>query len=332
LFDRPVDKTDRPLWKNSGCIGTEIFGLQALKAGQVLLYRQDLARATEKNDAAQKALLNGAGPGLDEAWRGVVSLGDGRVMLMTSCKMNKRDDLMRGFIWTPGARDFNTVILPGAMQSVQPLSENLWSVGEDLFTAADWAHAAALDKQIRTLKCRSITNESFAVDGFLDEWKDEEFVAIPQGRLAIRRPAIGSSFFRMAVDLTNQTAAAAVAASSDLRSACRVWVGRGEAASFEVQRAQVPLLANEAVIGPPAPTVRCCAWQVTPDARHVTMEFEFCPLGMTLRKPGVAPTEQSLRLGDLAIRITLDDPLIGSVDLVGNSHLAALGFVRLLLL
>ena len=61
------------------------------------------------------------------------------------------------------------------------------------------------------------------------------------------------------------------------------------------------------------------------------MEFESRPCVGAGANPGEALPERSRRLGDFAIRITFDDPQAGTVDLVGNTRLGALGFVRLLL-
>ncbi len=166
-------------------------------------------------------------------------------------------------------------------------------------------------------------------DGFLDEWKDEEFVAIPQGRLAIRRPG-GRDTFYVAVDITNPAVAAAMSASPDLPAACHIWAGQAGGANFDLRYTHLAQLSDESVMGPDK-SVRRCAWQASPDGRRGTLEFEFYLGAIPVRKAGETPSEQALRLGDLALRLTLDDPQLGTVDLIGSSHLGALGFVRVLL-
>jgi hypothetical protein len=330
LRERPDDKQNLPPWPFTGRIGAEIFGMRRIDANKLMVYRQDLARATDANDASQKAVLTGPAPGPADAWRGVVALGDGRILMLASSK-TVREEQMHGYIWTPGSETLDTVLLPNATQPVQPLSSNLWACGDALFTPADWARGVAPGAIRRVTWTNNYAGaDSFAADGFLDEWKDEEFMPMPQGRLAIRRPTGRGEGFRVAVDITNSAAVAAMAAASDLLSACRVWAGRADAAGLDIPRTQVLPLSNENVMGPNRP-VRRCAWQVTPDGRRSTLEFELMLPGVPARNAGEPPPERALQLGDLALRITLDDPLAGSVDLVGNSRAGALGFVRLLL-
>ncbi|MEI8242188.1 MAG: PQQ-binding-like beta-propeller repeat protein [bacterium] len=331
LRERADDnKMERPPWRFSGQIGAEVFGMHALATNQLMVYRQDLARVSETGDASQAAVLTGPAPGPGDAWRGVVSLGDGRIMMLATCKA-ERNELMRGYIWTPGSAAVKAVLLPAATQPLQPLATNLWSYGESFLTSADWARCAALESQVQRV---TWTNGgagagSFVADGFLDEWTDGEFIPVPQGRLAVRRPARGS-VFHVALEITNAAAVAAMAASPDLLSACRVWAGCGDAANFDALRTRVLPLSNSYAMGDGRP-VRCCAWQVTPDSRRATMELELSAVAIPVRKPDEAIPERAQRFGDLALRITLDDPLAGSVDLAGNLRAGALGFVRLLL-
>ena len=95
--------------------------MHPLGTNQLLVYRQDLARVAETSDASVKAVLTGRAPGPADAWRGVVPLGDGRIMMMASCKA-ERDEVMRGYIWTPDSDAVTAVLLPGASQSAQPLA------------------------------------------------------------------------------------------------------------------------------------------------------------------------------------------------------------------
>ena len=330
LHERMDDKMERPLWEFSGEIGAEVFGMRRVDANQLLVFRQDLARGASGDDAAQKAILTGPVPELQaDAWRGVVTLGDGRIMMLASTRI-KREEQTCGYIWTPGSTALTTVPLPGMSKPLQPLSSNLWAYGDGVFTPADWARVAGQGPQVRPITWTNnyATVEDITADGFLDEWKDEEFVPIPQGRLAIRHPADHGELFRVAVDITNPVVVAAVAASPDFLDSCRIWAGRGDASTFDIHRVQVGLLSDENVMGPNR-TVRRCAWQVSPDSRHCTLELEFALWPSPGRNPREAPSERVVRLGDLALRMTLDDPQLGTVDLVGSSRVGALGFVRL---
>lgn len=323
------DKMERPLWEFSGVIGTEVFGMRSLATNQLMVFRQDLARGTVASDASQRAVLAGSVPEPADLWRGVVSLGDGRIMMLASSK-STYDELMRGYIWTPGSTDVKTVFLPGSKPPVQALSSNLWVCGDGLLTSADWARAAAPETQLLRVSWTNnyVSSDNFVADGFLDEWKDEEFLAIPQGRLAVRRPGGRSEVFRVAVDITNQAVAATVAANPDINAVCRIWAARSEAAGFNVLRPHMGLLSNEEVA---QGLTRRCAWQVSPDGRHCTLELELAVGYVTVRNPGETPSVRAQQLGDIALRLSIDDPQLGVVDLVGNSRLGALGFVRLLL-
>jgi outer membrane protein assembly factor BamB len=327
---RPDAKAERPAFPLAGLIGGELFGLQSLGTNRLMVYRQNLAGAGVADGAAVRAVLTGGpAPLADDPWRGAVPLGDGRTLLLTARRI-ERDDFLRGCIWTPGSDLLQSVLLPGAAAPPQQIASNLWNWGDACLTAADWARVAALDRQVRPLAWTNqyAAGDSFQADGFLDDWAEPEFLPIPQGRLAVRRPGGRGDGFRVALEITNQAAVAAVAAAADFPGCCRLWAGRGDATACDLQRTQVLPLSHDQVMGE-GHLVRRCAWQVTPDSRRCTVEFELAIPAVPARGAGEEPAERLRHMGDLALRATLDDPLQGSVDLAGDTGAGVAGFIRL---
>ena len=324
------NRPDFPPWNWVSGVGKDIVGLRQHN-GRLMLFRQDITKAKEPGQGVERLELDGPAPVAGDEWRGAVSLGNGSLLLMTSPKA-EMGQVTRGHIWQRGASSISTVLLPVITHQPQQITPDLWRIGDEIFSCADWRDCLALDKRVQPLPATTNFPDaaSVTVDGFVDEWRADEFLAIPQGWLAVRREGSGDKFM-IALDLTSPEVVAAVAAATDLKASSRLCMCTGNQFPLDFVRENARPVAAELMNQNQngGRFVRQFACQVAPDARRATIEMEVCAGGLPTRKKGSTLSEKEKTFGDLTICMFFSDPAKGFVYLVGENRPGPLGCLRL---
>jgi hypothetical protein len=322
------NRPDFPPWNWISGVGKDIVGLRQHN-GRLMLFRQDITKSKEPSHGVERLEVEGPAPIAGDEWRGAVALGDGTLLLMTSLKA-ENGQVTRGHTWQHGATSISTVLLPAIAHQPQQITPDLWRMGDSIFSCADWRDCLTLDKRVQSLPATTNFSEaaSVVVDGFLDDWRADEFIAIPQGWLAVRREGNGDKYM-IALDLTAPAVVAAVAAATGLKSSARLWAGPGDQFPMDFVREHARPVAAELVNPNWNRMVLQFACQVTPDAKRATIEMEVYAGGLPTRKQGSKLSEKEKTLGDLAICMYVMDPAKGAVFLAGENRPGPLACLRL---